>query len=130
MPSAIGPRLARVLDEARRPLTAVPVEADPVPGSTVDLERQLDAMHRRLAQSHARERRAREETVRLGRALERAERDRLRVESLEAQLRGPQDAEYWLDVVQSSFSWRVTRPLRWIARWRLVARLRSRDQRQ
>ncbi|HEV7459400.1 MAG TPA: hypothetical protein VGN78_02595 [Solirubrobacteraceae bacterium] len=119
-----------MLDEARAPLTAVPAHADPPPDDAGDQERQVDALHRRLAQAHAREHRAREETARLGRALERAERDRLRVEALEAQLRDPHHAEYWLDVLQSSFSWRVTRPLRWIARRRLVARLRSRDQHQ
>ena len=118
MPSASAPTLAAVLDEGRTPLTAVPdaAEAQRPTAGHAEIERRLHAAERGLAQAQARERDARAQAARLVVALERAECEGARAAALEAQLRRPQDAEYWLDVVQSLLSWRLTRQLRWLSR--------------
>jgi hypothetical protein len=121
-------------DEVRTQRAPTPVDVPggrEVPGADVaSIERRALALERRLAQAQARERRARAEAGHLARALEEAERDRARLADLEAQLRGPHEAEYWLDVVQSSLSWRVTRPLRWLGRRRRPARRASGEPRR
>ena len=52
----------------------------------------------------------------LTRALETAEQELAAVPGLREELDAARDSVHWLEVTQSSLSWRLTRPLRWLTR--------------
>jgi septal ring factor EnvC (AmiA/AmiB activator) len=52
----------------------------------------------------------------LTRALETAEQELAALPPLRDELEATRDSAHWLEMTQASLSWRVTRPLRWLAR--------------
>ena len=76
------------------------------------LERRVAELERELAQTRAREKIWSAERSRLLAALEEAEREIGEVPALRYEAEVTRDTAYWLAVVQSSWSWRITGPLR------------------
>jgi len=105
-----------------------PVRPRRQPGrAAAAVEQRIAALERELAQMRGREAGWREERRRLMAALEAAEREVADLPALRHEAQVTRDTAYWLAVVQGSWSWRVTRPLR--AAGRLGGRLRGRRQR-
>jgi hypothetical protein len=102
---------------------AAAVELDE-PARALALEQRIAELERELAQMRGREAGWRTERGRLVAALEAAEREVAELPSLRYEMEVTRDTAYWLAVVQSSWSWRLTRPLR--AAGRLGGRLRRR----
>jgi hypothetical protein len=88
------------------------------------LERRVAELERELAQMRGREEIWRAERSRLLTALATAEGEVAELPALRQETQRARDAAYWLAVVQSSWSWRLTRPLR--AATRLAGRVRGR----
>jgi DNA-binding IclR family transcriptional regulator len=103
--------------------TAVAAQPGPEAPATTDRVAELE---RELARLRGREAGWRQERRRLLAALEAAERELVDLPALEHELRAARDTGYWLEVVQSSLSWRITRPLRAAARLRSLLGPRSR----
>jgi hypothetical protein len=97
------------------------------PAPTLALEQRIAALERELAQMRGREASWRAERGRLLAALETAEREVADLPALRHEAEVTRDTAYWLAVVQGSWSWRLTRPLRAVAR--LGGPLRRRRQR-
>jgi hypothetical protein len=87
-----------------------------VNGSAGERELGNSATVRELEAERARRRRAEGQAARAVAALERAERELALLRELEAECADLRNARYWLDVLESSLSWRLTRPLRWATR--------------
>jgi chromosome segregation ATPase len=84
-----------------------------MPGEEIErLERALRQAHQELEQLRARAGRATNQLRQATIALERTERELARLLALEADFERSRDAQYWLDVLESSLSWRITAPLR------------------
>jgi hypothetical protein len=98
--------------------------ASPREVAAVALEQRIAELERELARMRGREESWRTERGQLLEALETAERELAELPALLRELQDTRDTGYWLAVVQSSLSWRVTRPLR--ALGRLGGRLRGR----
>jgi hypothetical protein len=90
----------------------------------IALERRVAELERELAQMRGRETNWRAERGRLLAALEAAEREVADLPALQYEAEVTRDTAYWLAVVQSSWSWRLTRPLRAVSRF--AGRLRRR----
>jgi hypothetical protein len=80
------------------------------------LERRIAELERDVAQLRGREAAWRTERARLLAALEAAEREVVEVPALRHEAELTRDTAYWLAVVQSSLSWRLTAPLRAVTR--------------
>jgi hypothetical protein len=101
-------------------------EQRPAPGSDgrfprIAAERRIAELQRELARMRGREATWRAERSRLLAALAEAERELVELPALRYEAEVTRDTAYWLAVVQSSWSWRLTRPLRTVSR--LVARV-------
>jgi hypothetical protein len=83
---------------------------------TIALEQRVAELERELAQMRGREAGWQAERSRLLAALEAAEREVADLPALEYEAEVTRDTAYWLAVVQSSWSWRLTRPLRAVSR--------------
>jgi hypothetical protein len=99
--------------------------ASPREVAAVALEQRIAELERELARMRGREESWRTERGQLLEALETAERELAELPALRRELQDTRDTGYWLAVVQSSLSWRLTRPLRAISR--LGGRLRGRS---
>jgi hypothetical protein len=92
----------------------------------IALEHRVAELERELAQMRGREATWRSERSRLLAALEAAEREVADLPALQYEAEVTRDTAYWLAVVQSSWSWRLTRPLRAVSR--LGRRVRRRPR--
>jgi hypothetical protein len=99
--------------------------ASPREAAAVALEQRIAELERELARMRGREERWRTERSQLLEALEAAERELAELPALRRELQDTRDTWYWLTVVQSSLSWRLTRPLRALSR--VGGRLRGRS---
>jgi hypothetical protein len=90
------------------------------------LEQRVAELERELAQMRGRERSRHAERIRLLAALEAAEQEVADLPALQYEAEVTRDTAYWLAVVQSSWSWRLTRPLRAVSR--LAGRVRRRPR--
>ena len=88
------------------------------------LEQRIAELQREVAQLQGRESGWRTERSRLLAALEAAEREVVDLPALRHEAEVTRDTAYWLAVVQGSWSWRLTAPLRAVSR--LGGRLRRR----
>ena len=88
------------------------------------LEERVAVLQREVAQLRGREASWRAERTRLLAAFETAERELAELPAIRHEADVNRDTAYWLAVVQSSLSWRLTRPLRALSR--LGTRLRRR----
>jgi hypothetical protein len=79
------------------------------------LERRITELEREIAQLLGREGAWRTERTRLLAALAAAEAEVAELPALRQEAETARDTAYWLAVVQSSLSWRITRPLRAIS---------------
>jgi hypothetical protein len=75
-------------------------------------EQRVARLERELAQLRGREATWRTERNRLLAALAEAEREVAELPALRYEAEVTRDATYWLSVIQSSWSWRLTSPLR------------------
>jgi hypothetical protein len=82
----------------------------------IALEHRVAELERELAQMRGREATWQAERGRLLAALEAAEREVADLPALQYEAEVTRDTAYWLAVVQSSWSWRLTRPLRAVSR--------------
>jgi hypothetical protein len=78
----------------------------------IALEHRVGELERELAQMRGREATWQAERSRLLAALEAAEQEVADLPALQYEAEVTRDTAYWLSVVQSSWSWRLTRPLR------------------
>jgi hypothetical protein len=92
----------------------------------IALEHRVAELERELAQMRGREAGWQAERGRLVAALEEAEREVADLPALQYEAEVTRDTAYWLAVVQSSWSWRLTRPLRAVSR--LAGRVRRRPR--
>jgi hypothetical protein len=92
----------------------------------IALEHRVAELERELAQMRGREATWRAERSRLLGALEAAEREVADLPALQYEAEVTRDTAYWLAVVQSSWSWRLTRPLRAVSR--VAGRVRRRPR--
>jgi hypothetical protein len=99
--------------------------ASPPEAAAVALEQRIAELERDLARMRGREERWRTERSQLLEALDAAEAELAELPALRRELQDTRDTGYWLTVVQSSLSWRLTRPLRALSR--LGGRLRGRS---
>jgi hypothetical protein len=83
---------------------------------TAALERRIAELERDVSQLRGREAAWRTERERLLAALEEAEREVVELPALRREAEMTRDTAYWLAVVQSSLSWRLTAPLRAVTR--------------
>jgi hypothetical protein len=84
---------------------------------TIALEQRVADLERQLAQMRGREVGWQAERSRLLAALEAAEQEVADLPALQYEAEVTRDTAYWLTVVQSSWSWRLTRPLRAMSRF-------------
>ena len=91
----------------------------------IALEHRVAELERKLAQVRGREANWQAERSRLLAALDAAEREVADLPALQYEAEVTRDTAYWLAVVQSSWSWRLTRPLRAVSR--LAGRVRRRQ---
>jgi hypothetical protein len=92
----------------------------------IALEHRVGELERELAQMRGREATWQAERSRLLAALEAAEQEVADLPALQYEAEVTRDTAYWLSVVQSSWSWRLTRPLRAVSR--LAGRVRGRPR--
>ena len=92
-------------------------DAGALQGRIAELEREVLGLRGREAAWRA-------ERGRLLEALESAETEIAQLPALRHEVARSRDAAYWLAVIQSSFSWRITAPLRAVTR--ALGRLRGR----
>jgi Tfp pilus assembly protein FimV len=92
------------------------------------LEHRVAELERELAEMRAHEAAWSAERGRLLAALEAAEREVVDLPALRHQAEITSDTAYWLAVVQSSWSWRLTRPLRAATRLGSLLRRRVRSR--
>ena len=103
--------------QRRRESDRATAPADPDgPARTIALEQRVAELARELAQMRGREAGWQAERSRLLDALEAAEREVADLPALQYEAEVTRDTAYWLAVVQSSWSWRLTRPLRAVSR--------------
>jgi len=89
-------------------------------------EQRVAELQREVAQLRGRETTWRAERARLLAALEEAEQEVAELPAIRHEADVTRDTAYWLAVVQASWSWRLTRPLRAVSR--LGGRLRRRSR--
>jgi hypothetical protein len=120
--SGLSSALHRRRESDRGTATADPDEH----ARTIALEHRVAELERELAQMRGREASWQAERSRLLAALEAAEREVADLPALQYEAEVTRDTAYWLAVVQASWSWRLTRPLR--AASRLAGRVRRRPR--
>lgn len=100
--------------------TADPAELKPPArvdvSSAPELPGRSHAVHHELEQTRARLRRALQEVAALTRALEAAETEAATFQQRDREFEEARAAYYELDAMEQSLSWRITRPLRRLAR--------------
>jgi hypothetical protein len=113
--------------QRRRESDRATTMADPAEHALrIALEQRVAELERELAQMRGRETSWHAERSRLLAALEAAEQEVADLPALQYEAEVTRDTAYWLTVVQSSWSWRLTRPLR--AMSRLAGRVRRRPR--
>jgi hypothetical protein len=89
-----------------------------------EIDQRIAELEREVARMRGREASWQAERSRLLAALEAAEREVVELPALRQEAETTRDTAYWLAVVQASWSWRLTRPLRALSR--LGGRFRGR----
>ena len=121
------PGPASALHPRRESNRATAIAAPDEHARRIALEHRVAELERELAQMRGHEATWQAERGRLLVALEAAEREVADLPALQYEAEVTRDTAYWLAVVQSSWSWRLTRPLRAVSR--LAGRVRRRPRR-
>ena len=96
------------------PGVALPSASRSGAGSDAVVDAALSRAQAELAMLRRREAAYVAQIKQLTRALETSEQELAAVPGLRDELDAARDSAHWLEVTQSSLSWRVTRPLRWV----------------
>jgi Zn-dependent oligopeptidase len=105
-----------ITDEANvtDPGVAAPSASRSGPTGDPAVEAALSRAQAEIATLRRREASYEAQIKQLTQALETAEQELADVPGLRDELEAARDSAHWLEVTQSSLSWRVTRPLRWL----------------